>query len=276
MSDQRPGPIPAEGAVLDDFVLTDALSPADAPAVIERDRVTMAARPGFHRKLLPFGFDATGRPCSGGRYLFDSYADAERFARWCATEFDYDAPGRRMPDHPHFTDFVGPSVWRVAGAHDVADVRIGQRLLRTRTWHVPGGLDADRLRAEWSAFRDACVTAGLTATWLLYDELTDSVVTVLVRGGRPPDVDASGRPDVTALHELAAADVPTPRSVAGAPVSDLTHWLFTVWFPVIGGESVIDPVWPNSPPLPAPTGSARSAGTTATGPSSHVGVTIVN
>jgi hypothetical protein len=54
---RQPGPITCEGPAFDDFRLTDHLPPEAAPAVIERDRLFMAARPGFDRKLLPLRVD---------------------------------------------------------------------------------------------------------------------------------------------------------------------------------------------------------------------------
>ena len=35
-------------------------------------------------------------------------------------------------------------------------------------------------------------------------------------------------------------------------IHDLTSFLYTVWFPVTGKASDRAPLWPNSPPLPAP------------------------
>ena len=45
------GPIRVEGCAVNDFLLTNHLPPNEAPAVIERDRLLMSARPGFNRKF---------------------------------------------------------------------------------------------------------------------------------------------------------------------------------------------------------------------------------
>ena len=110
----KPGPIPCEGAAFDDFRLTPHLPPAAAPGVIERDRLHMAARPGFIRKLLPLRIEPeTGTVYSGGRYLLDTYEHAREFADWVEHEFVLD--GIPILKRADFAD-VTTAVWRVIGA----------------------------------------------------------------------------------------------------------------------------------------------------------------
>src|SRR5437667_414147 len=69
--------IQASGAFTCDFGLPGDLPLGQVPPIIERDRMYMAARPGFIRKLIPIGLDqATGGLFSGGRYLFTTKEDA--------------------------------------------------------------------------------------------------------------------------------------------------------------------------------------------------------
>ena len=76
VADRLPGhAIEAGGAATDDFRVDGTLlTETEMPGMIERDRMYMAARPGFQSKHLPFTFDAAGQLYAGGFYLFDTHA----------------------------------------------------------------------------------------------------------------------------------------------------------------------------------------------------------
>src|SRR5512143_3660049 len=57
---------------------------------IERDRMYMAAQPGMQNKHLPLGVDAAGNLFSGGRYLFDTRAQAAAYHDFVAHRFVLD------------------------------------------------------------------------------------------------------------------------------------------------------------------------------------------
>src|ERR1044071_2783839 len=70
----------ARGAFTCDFGLPGNMPFDQVPAILERDRTFMSARPGFVRKLVPLGIDPfTGDLSSGGRYLFESKQDADAY-----------------------------------------------------------------------------------------------------------------------------------------------------------------------------------------------------
>jgi hypothetical protein len=250
-SQYKPGPIRCEGAAFDDFRLTGHLPPKAAPAVIERDRLHMAARPGFNRKLLPLRIEPdTGAIYSGGRYLLDTYEDACDFAHWVENEFVLDdVPILKRPD---FAD-VTTAVWRVIGAWDFKDIHQAQHVYRTEIWSLSKAGSADVLANHWNSLCDQAAEQGRSGLWLLYDagSRRASLVTIaerLLDGTR-------GELDYRSIRNLERA----PSQGAGWEKSgwankifDRTHWVFTIWFPRLDGKDVEPPLWPNSPPLPAP------------------------
>jgi hypothetical protein len=255
-SSHVPGPIPCEGAVFDDFRLTDSLPPEAAPAVIERDRLIMAARPGFERKLLPLRVEPeTGTAYSGGRYLLDTYENAVAFADWCGREFEID--GVLILERPDFAE-VTAHVWHVIGAHDFKDIHTAQHVYRTEIWKMAQAGAGDRLASQWPALRDRAEEEGRSALWLLYNDARReaSLVTIAARTGTPP----KGQLDFASLRALERAPSfgeEWVRSGAAAKTFDRTHWVFTIWFPNTGDERAEAPLWPNSPPLPAPGAAVR-------------------
>lgn len=259
MGDYGVGPIAAQGAVFDDFRLGGALGPEEAPALIEIDRLPMAARPGFERKLLPLRIDPSdGTAYSGGRYLLDTYEDAQAFADWVANEFEID--GVKLVDRPTFLDLTA-SVWRVLGAHDFKDVRESQQLVRVEIWDLAGVSAVDRIANDWPSVRDQAEEADRASIWLLGDERSSRVATVTVADRLATPRDEG--PDFAGLELLGKSPSPGAAWEAGGLVGeklfDRTSWVFTVWFPTRHG-SFPDAVWPNSPPLPAPAPAAIGAG----------------
>jgi len=251
MTDARfaPGPIPCEGAAFDDFRLTDHLPAHEAPGVIERDRLVMAARPGFNRKLLPLRIEPeTNTAWCGGRYLFDTYDNAVAFSDWCKHEYAVD--GILILERPDFAD-VTAQVYRVIGAHDFKDVHEHQIAYRTETWRITDPTLPDQLHALWPALRDRAAEDGNSSLWLLYNENINelALVTVWDRIGERSSEDL---------------DFATLRAGENAPsygadwesrgqaekTFDRSHWVFTIWFPNDGSDQ--PSLWPNSPPLPSP------------------------
>src|SRR5687767_4630560 len=78
----------AGGAVSCDFELPAEMDPTGIGPIIERDRMYMAAQPGMRIKHLPFSLDpATFRVQTGGRYLFDTAANARAYLDWLGSGF---------------------------------------------------------------------------------------------------------------------------------------------------------------------------------------------
>ncbi len=247
----KPGPINCKGAVFDDFRLTDHLPPEKSPAVIERDRIHMSARPGFHRKLLPLRIEPdTGRAYSGGRYLLDTYQNALGFADWVANEFDLD--GVNILQRPDFAD-VTTHVWHILGAHDFKDLHTSQHVYRTEIWSVKDANAGDKLANEWPLLRDRAEEQGHSSLWLMFndDKREVSLVTVGERLGQR-DTRALDFASLNHLASLSSQGQPWEDSGFAVKTFDRTHWVYTVWFPNTKDAQAKPPLWPNSPPLPAP------------------------
>lgn len=67
-----------------------------------------------------------------------------------------------------------------------------------------------------------------------------------VAGVPPPDL--SGLEALSSPAPLAAIF----HSPGWSKVFDRSSWVFTIWFPIAEGQPEQRPLWPNSPPLPAP------------------------
>ena len=246
-----PGPIPCEGAVFDDFLLTDHLPPDQAPQIIERDRLIMAARPGLNRKLLPLRIEPeTNRAYCGGRYLFDTYENALAFSDWCQHEFAID--GVLILERPDFAE-VTAQTYRVIGAHDFKDLSNHQVVYRTELWRAHDSTFAERLPTQWPGLRDRAAEDGKSALWLLYNEDVQEIamVTVSDRVGARRD-DELDFDSLRAVENAPSYGAEWEAEGAVAKSFDRSHWVFTIWFP--NDAHAKAPRWPNSPPLPAPPG----------------------
>jgi len=254
----EPGPIHCEGAAFDDFRLTDHLPPEAAPAVIERDRLHMAARPGFNRKLLPLRVEPeTGTAYSGGRYLLDTFKHACEFARWVEEDFILD--GVPILQRPDFAE-VSTAVWRIIGAWDFKSIFDAQQVYRTEIWSLTKANAGDSLANRWISLRDQAAEEGVSALWLLYDEPRQraSLVTIRERTSEPGPGELDFR-SVRDLERKPSQGADWESSGWANKIFDRTHWVFTIWFPRINGRDVQPPLWPNSPPLPAPQVSDQAA-----------------
>jgi len=245
----EPGPIACEGALVNDFGLTSHLPPHEAPAVIDRDRLHMAARPGFNRKLLPLGVDpATGAAYSGGRYLFDTYENAVAFGDWVANGFELD--GTMFVNRPDFID-VELRVLRVLGAHDFKDVHSHQHVCRAEFWSLSGRDAVDSIASQWPSLRDEAADRGCSSLWLVHDDVKGRIGLVTV-AERVPGADGKG-PDFRSVEALASQPSLGARwesSGRAQKVFDRSHWVFNIWFPRVAGLDAEPALWPNSPPLP--------------------------
>lgn len=244
------GPLAGEACVTSIMVMEPGLDPEKVPAMIERDRVVMAARPGMQMKLLPVLPDPdTGEILTGGVYLFDTLDHARGYYHWCREDFMVD--GVQFEQMPGLKSRAS-KVWEVMGAEQFRDIEGHHVVMRHEEWRCPEGMSRASLAKDWNDIRDEAKQAGLASVWLLYNEEAGEfgIVTTLDRTGTP----APDQPDVASLRALAASPSLAGRyqSRGARMIHDLTSFLYTVWFPVTGKASDRAPLWPNSPPLPAP------------------------
>lgn len=242
--------IAAGGAFTCDFGLASDLSFAQVAPVLERDRMFMAARPGFIRKLVPFRIDpATGALSSGGRYLFATREDANAYRAWATNEFALD--GTLFFERPYF---LAPDcrAWSVIGAHDFAPLETDHVLVRTERWSVPSRNQRALLNDRWPEIRAAGAARGLASVWLLYDK-HDAVVSLVSVANRTGSPDPHA-PDFASLmtfeHAPSLAEIFADR--LWTLLFDRTHWVLTSWLPFVTGDTGAPSVWPNSPPFPQP------------------------
>lgn len=234
------GPIDATGAFTGDFGIAPDAPAAQIPEDIERDREIMVQRPGMRQKHLPVHIDpASGRLFAGGRYLFDTYADAEAYLRWVTEEFAPD--GVPFPERAYFVEprFLA---WRVIGAHDFAPLETHTGI-RMRRWSLPAQVTEQTLAGIWPGIREAAARAGLASAWLLFSADRREAALVTVTAGSAP-AEAAGQEEERAL--TAALD-----GVAEARTFDRADLVWTLWMPR-AAEGQPPSLWPNSPPLPAP------------------------
>ena len=187
---------------------------------------------------------------SGGAYLFDTVDNAEQFESWVLNEFELD--GVLFPDRPMFQE-CSSKVWEVIAAENFKDLQTQQGLMRVEEWRFNEGLDRKSVEAAWPSIREKAVDADLSSAWLLFnaDRGEISIVTTTPSARA---TDESPQPDVAGLTSLAAS--PGIGAELEAPgvekIFDRTSFIYTVWFPVTQDGSGKSPLFPNSPPFPAP------------------------
>ena len=251
------GPIAAGGAFTADFALPASLPPDRVALQIERDRAIMTTRPGMRQKHLPLRIESeTGNFLSGGRYLFDTAADAERYKSWVEHEFVVD--GTRFFERPYFLDPVYYA-WQVIGAHDLGDIQTSHAVLRSERWRPAGTGPRAALEQAWPGVLAEARQRGLTSVWLLYQEQERLAGLVTVADRIAPA--SPSEPDVASLLALETS----PSLGRGfsewgwTKVFDRTSWILTIWLPLAAATGGAPALWPNSPPFPAPTAAPKRA-----------------
>jgi len=238
-----------KGCFTCDFALPGDLPLNLVPAIIERDRMYMAERPGMRTKHLPLRIDFnTGNLLSGGRYLFDTFEEAQEYKEWVTNDFILD--GVKFLERPIF---IGPEchAWRVVGARDFGPIET-QIIVRVERWSVPGGDPKDALKQKWDAVQAEAAQRGLTSVWLTYNE-QEQLAQLVYFANRiaPPD------PSNLDFASLAALENAAPLGhlfddLGWSKTFDRTQWVLTVWFPFVAGDHGAPSLWPHSPPFPQP------------------------
>ncbi len=241
-----PGPISAAGAFTADFGLPGTMPLEQLPGLIERDRLVMTKRPGMRQKHLPFRMNAAnGMVLSGGRYLFDTFDQAEAYRAWAQREFVVD--GVAFFKRPYFLNPV-VLAWHVVGAHDFHALHAGHSCLRLERWAVEDEAVFSRLPASWAPLQAQAEQQGYSSVWLLQNPEHRQVGLVTVTGQRLASAGSISQPPTEATESLGA------QLEAGGGVRklfDRTSWVLTIWQPHSDSPETAA-LWPNSPPLPRP------------------------
>lgn len=243
-------PIYAGGSFSCDFSLPGGVPLNEVPPLIERDRMYMADRPGMQHKHLPLAFDnATGNLFSGGRYLFDTAAQAQDYKEWVENDFILD--GTLFLERPIF---IQPEchAWSVIGAHKFASIETSQVVVRTERGTLSNNVSKYDLLNYWPTLRQQARERGLSAIWFMYNPQED-LAQVVYFGARVGTPDPT-TPDFASLNALASAPSfsSTVSSSDWTPTFDRTQWVLTVWYPFEAGDQGQPSLWQHSPPFPQP------------------------
>ncbi|MGH9768199.1 MAG: hypothetical protein ACREAB_12255, partial [Blastocatellia bacterium] len=186
-----------KGCFTRDFGLPGALPLDHVPSLIERDRMYMAEQPGMRTKHLPLRIDFnTGNLLSGGRYLFDTFEEAQDYKDWVTNGFVLD--GVNFLQRPIF---LAPEchAWRVIGARDFGPVNT-QIIMRTERWSVPNGTLKHLLKQKWNDVQAVAEQRGMTSVWLTYNDEENLAQLVYFTNRIGPQV--PNNPDFASLAAL--------------------------------------------------------------------------
>jgi hypothetical protein len=187
-----------KGAFTCDFelVLDPSVPPDQVAGVIDHDRQLMSsaeAAEGFKHKVIPIFIDpATGRAFSGGRYLFDTWAQARSYEKFVKEDFLTFDPGTgQVVPFLSRSIFADPHCfsWQVIGAAEVSDFRTTQYQLRTERWSV-SDVNGIRgfLQSRWPEVKAAALQIpGVTAVWLLVNREEELVSVVYFQNRLGPN-----------------------------------------------------------------------------------------
>jgi hypothetical protein len=222
-----------------------------APAVIERDRMYLAAQPGVIFKYLPLTLPTVGDPYiySGGRYLVDTMKHAQEYARWVLNEYRLD--GVLFPERPYFVR-TECTAYSVIGIKDFKELRSTHHAVRTERFELPAGNHRGYLESRWNELVGEAQARGMSSVWLVYnpEARLAAFVYTLERVGRvEPEV-----PDFATVSALESA--PSLGAHLAQPgwvkTQDVTQFVWGLWFRFVPGDKGLATLWPNAPALPTP------------------------
>ena len=254
------GPVRCRAAFIADFDIDRDISMAHVVSGIDRDRRTMAARPGMRNKYVPLRFDpATGAHQIGGRYLFDTWEDVTDYMHFTAEELEFE-PDVKFWERPFFSN-IDKRAWHVIGAHDFMPLAM-HYASRFERYSYTEASPARKLEAVWPALRDAAQEEGLAAIWLLLqpDEQQIGLLTVAAQLAGEDETDRASR-SLAALEQRASLIRHLPGGIVTRKLFDRSSLNLSVWLPQsepLGGDASVFLTYPVHP-LPEPDPEAGRA-----------------
>ncbi|MFH9069703.1 hypothetical protein [Streptomyces alboflavus] len=241
------GPIPMEAAFTSDFPLAAGIGAADVQDIVDKQEVerrVMDVRTGMYAKYMPSRIDeAAGRHYTGGRYLFETWADVVDYERFTSQELEFE-PGVKFWSRPFFQD-VERFVWRVAGAHNFLPLD-AHHVSRFERFRYEGDGEAALERA-WGTVRDEAGARGLAAVWLLHQPEQRLIgLHTVATGLTPADLEAA--PSLGAL---------LPASLAPERYFDRSSRILSLWLPKSRLAGGAPSAYPSAPLLPLPSVAAQ-------------------
>lgn len=237
------GPIPMEAAFTSDFPLAAGVGVQEIVDKQEVERRVMDARPGMYAKYMPSRMEEeAGTHFTGGRYLFETWADVLDYERFTSEELEFE-PGVKFWSRPFFLN-VERFVWRVAGAHNFLPLSEHHVSRFERFRYVyEGDADADAaVRRAWAGLRDAAEARGLGAVWLLHqpDQRLIGIHSV------------ASRDTAAALEAEVSLGSLLPQPLVAERYFDRTSRILSLWLPRSRAAGGAPSAYPMSPPLPLP------------------------
>ena len=220
---------------------------ADVQDIVDKQEVerrVMDVRTGMYAKYMPSRIDeAAGRHYTGGRYLFETWADVVDYERFTSQELEFE-PGVKFWSRPFFQD-VERFVWRVAGAHNFLPLD-AHHVSRVERFRYEGDGEAALERA-WGTVRDEAGARGLAAVWLLHQPEQRLIgLHTVATGLTPADLEAA--PSLGAL---------LPASLAPERYFDRSSRILSLWLPKSRLAGGAPSAYPSAPLLPLPSVAAQ-------------------
>lgn len=138
------------------------------------DGKTMDKRPGMQIKSLPYDYDDTGKLITGGEYQFDTFEDAQQWARWSNEDVVVQG-GHKFWEQPMFESHTG-QVWKVVRAYNFVETH-EHAVARLRQCDYTGQ-DEDvyeALKQLYPLLKEAAQKQGATSIWVLFRPLSKRV-----------------------------------------------------------------------------------------------------
>jgi hypothetical protein len=240
------------GATFCDYKLLPTLPVDQAPAIIERDRMYMAAQPGVAFKYLPLSLPTASDPYiySGGRYLVDTVQHAQEYAHWVINAYRLD--GVLFSERPYFIQ-TECSAYSVIGVKDFKELQSTHHVMRTERFELPEGNHRGYLESRWSELEVEARARGMSSVWLVYNPEARRVAFVYTL----ERMDRRGEPQVPDLATVSALEsAPSLGAYLAQPgwvkTQDVTQFVWGLWFRFSPGDRGRPTLWPNASSLPTP------------------------
>jgi hypothetical protein len=255
--------IPARGAFSCDFTFAFGQATEPPGAAIERDRILMQRfvleftnpdNPGMIQKHIPFLPISATTAFAGGRYLFQSRAQARKYEQFVTELYTYPA-GTQFLSRPEFSDpecrdWSVIEAWNFEGIDSHVAFRT-ERFDTGRTLPSQEKVLKARLRLQTPRILHEARQRGYAEVHILHQP-DDHKVQLAYFVSRMSDPSPSA-PDAAALQKI-ATDSPLGDPLALAlnltRVFDRSTFVFNVWLPYEPGDQGDASLWPNSPPFP--------------------------
>jgi hypothetical protein len=210
--------------------------------------------PGMIQKHIPILLTSPATALSGGRYLFQSRAQARKYEKFVTELYAYPI-GTQFLSRPDFADpecrdWAVIKAWSFAGIDEHVALRT-ERFDTGRSYPFQEKIVEARLRFQVARLLNEARERGYAEVHVLHqpDDHKVQLVYFVSRMSEPSPM----QPDAIALQKI-ATDSPLGDRLASAlnltPVFDQSMFVLNAWLPYQPGDQGDASLWPNSPPFP--------------------------